>query len=132
MPLSEDLVHFWLPFTLPWIPVLVWLRPRIRLLILKNKKGNLPFLYQFAAAAAIAIPTVIAQDYIGTATGKLTVLANVSEISGKPLTKYYELKRYFIDKRHVLVYRRSAVSGKNNECLDFYIDVACQSAMQLY
>ena len=124
MPLSEDLVHYWLAVSLPIIPVLIWLRPRIKLLILKDKKGNLPFLYQFVAMIAIAIPTVITQDYLVTATGRLTVLQNIDQIK-RPLTKYYGLKKYFIDKQHIAVYQRMATSGKNNEYLDFYIDVAC-------
>jgi rhomboid protease GluP len=125
MPLNEDLVHYWLAVGLSLVPVLIWLRPRIRLLVLKDKKGNLPFLYQFIAIIAIAAPTVIAQDYLVTATGRLTLLQNVSEISNQPLTKYYKLKDHFIDKRHIAVYRRSETSGKNNEYLGFYIDVAC-------
>ncbi len=28
-PLREDVVNLWIPLALPWIPVLVWLRPRI-------------------------------------------------------------------------------------------------------
>ena len=43
----------------------------------------------------------------------------------KPYTKYYELKKYFIDKQHFVYYQRSETSGKNNEYLTFYIDVAC-------
>lgn len=123
-PLSEDMVDFWLPFSLPWIPILIWLRPRIKLLILKDKKGNLPFLYQFIAAGAIIAPTIIAQEYLTTAAGKLTVSQNIDKITA-PLTKYYELKQYFIDKQHIAVYQRTAVSGRSNEDLSFYIDVAC-------
>ncbi len=125
IPLNEELVHFWLPCGLVWIPLLIWLRPRIKLLVLKDKKGNLPFLYHFAVGAAIIAPTIIAQTYLTTASGKLTVLHNISEISNGPLTKYYELKHYNVDKRHIAVYRRSETSGRNNENLDFYIDVAC-------
>jgi rhomboid protease GluP len=124
MPVNEELVHFWLPFGLPWVPILIWLRPRIKLLSLKDKKGNLPFLYQFIAALAIVAPTVIAQDYVVTATGKLTVLQDINQISN-PLTKYYVLKRHYIDKRHVAATERTLTSGKNNEYLNFYFDVAC-------
>ena len=47
IPLKEDIVKFWLPFGLPWIPVLIWLRPRIKLLRFKNDKTH--FFYQFSA-----------------------------------------------------------------------------------
>ena len=125
LPLNDDLVRFWMPFSLPWIPLLIWLSPRIKLLILKDKKGNLPFLYRFAAAFAIAIPTIFAQDYMVTATGKLTQLQNISEVNNTALTKYYKLKTHFVDKQHAAAYRRVKTTGKYNETLVFYLDVAC-------
>ena len=125
LPVNDDLVHYWLVVLLPWIPVFIWLSPRIKLLILKDKKGNLPFLYRFAAVFAIAIPTIIAQDYIITATGKLTQLQNINEVNNTALTKYYKLKTHFVDKHDVAIYRRAETSGKYNETLIFHIDVAC-------
>ena len=125
LPVNEEVVHIWLPMLLPWIPVFIWLSPRIRLLVLKDKKGNLPFLYRFVAGFAIAIPTIIAQGYIVTATGTLTQLQNINEINATALSKYYKLKTHFVDKRNVAVYHRTETSGKYNETLEFYIDVAC-------
>ncbi len=58
IPLKEDIIHIWLPFALPWIPVLIWLRPRIKLLAFKN--DNASFGYQILAAMAIAFPTIVA------------------------------------------------------------------------
>src|SRR5689334_14660473 len=69
IPLKEDIVKFWLPFILPFIPILIWLRPRIKLLYFKNENGS--FGYQFLACIAIALPTIIAQEYLITATGEL-------------------------------------------------------------
>ena len=40
----EDILNFWLPIGLPLIPLFTWLRPRIKLLKLKRKSGDLPFL----------------------------------------------------------------------------------------
>src|SRR5690349_17419906 len=74
IPLKEDIVRFWLPFGLPIIPILIWLRPRLKLLSFKN--DNASFAYQFLALIAIAIPTIIAQEYLVAATGKQTVLDN--------------------------------------------------------
>ncbi|WP_170227690.1 rhomboid family intramembrane serine protease [Mucilaginibacter frigoritolerans] len=52
-------------------------------------------------------------------------MQNISEINGQSLTKYYELKEHFIDKWHIAVYRRTEISGRNNETLSLIIDVAC-------
>ena len=125
LALNEDLINFWLPFCLPVIPVYIWLRPRIKLLVLKDKKGNLPFLYFFAACLAISAPTIVLQGYLLTATGKLTTVKNISEISQKPITKYYTVANHYIDKQHATVHRRTEVSGRNNEYLTFHLYVAC-------
>ena len=122
VPLKEDIVKFWLPFGLPWIPILIWLRPRIKLLNFKN--DNASFGYQFLASIAIAIPTIIAQEYLVTATGKLTQLDNISQITISEQTKYYSLKNYYIDKQHIAVQNTASVTGKHNENFNMLIYVA--------
>jgi rhomboid protease GluP len=120
--LKEDVIQFWLPFTLPWIPVLVWLRPRIKLLSFKN--DNASFGFQFLATLAIAIPTIIAQGYLVTATGKLTTLQNISQFEGSKKTRYYHLKNYYIDKKHIAIQNAVTITGKNNQDFNMEIYVA--------
>ena len=122
VPLKEDIVKFWLPFGLPWIPILIWLRPRIKLLNFKN--DNASFGYQFLASIAIAIPTIITQEYLVTATGKLTQLDNIYQITKSEQTKYYSLKNYYIDKQHIAVQNTASVTGKHNENFNMLIYVA--------
>ena len=122
IPLKEEVVKLWLPFGLPWIPILIWLRPRIKLLSFKN--DNAAFGYQFLASIAIALPTIIAQEYLVTATGKLTQLDNISQIGKSERTKYYELKHYYIDKEHIAIQNTAVVAGKHNEHLSMLIYVA--------
>lgn len=122
IPLKEDIVKFWLPFGLPFIPILIWLRPRIKLLRFKNDNGS--FGYQFLACIAIAIPTIIAQEYLITATGKLTAVDNVAQIDKSEKTKYYSLKNYYIDKQRIAVRNTASVTGKNNTDFNMLIYVA--------
>ncbi len=122
IPLREDIIEFWLPFGLPWIPILIWLRPRIKLLSFKN--DNAAFGYQFLASLAIALPTIIAQQYLVTATGKLTRLDNISQIEKSEKTKYYALKNYYIDKEHIAIQNTATVTGKHNENFNMLIYVA--------
>lgn len=122
IPLKEDIVKFWLPFGLPFIPILIWLRPRIKLLHFKNDNGSYGF--QFLACIAIAIPTIIAQEYLITATGKLTTVDNVSQIEKSEKTKYYSLKNYYIDKQRIAVRNTASVTGKNNTDFNMLIYVA--------
>jgi rhomboid protease GluP len=97
LSIREEITNFWLPFILSWIPVLVWLRPRIRALKLKKSKS----LYgvEFVAVLATAIPTIIAQSYLETATGRLTQIDRVSQIHSSPNTKYYLIREFYADKR---------------------------------
>ena len=116
-PLKEDMVTFWLPAIVPWIPVLIWLRPRINLLKFKN--DNVSFLYYVVAAFAIAAPTIAAQKYLATASGTLTKVENINQLEKKEATKYYSISKYFIDKTHIGVNNTVNVSGKSNQHLNF-------------
>lgn len=121
---NEDIINLWIPFALPWIPILIWLRPRIKLLNLKRKKGDLPGLYIFIAGFAIVAPTIVAQFYIETASGTLTHLNNISQIHTQPTTKYYSLKNFYIDRTNIGVQSVFDVSGKHNEYFNMNLYVA--------
>ena len=109
---KEMIVNMIVPLFLPWIPVLFWYRRRIKLLKFDTSGNRDPhFFYQFIAVLAIAIPTIIAQEYMVTATGKLTELDNISQIDKLEMTKFYKLKDYFIDKEHISVCNKVEVSG---------------------
>lgn len=122
IPLKEDIVKFWLPLVLPFIPILIWLGPRIKLLHFKNDNGS--FGFHFLACLAIAIPTIIAQEYLVTATGKLTVVDNVTQIEKSEKTKYYSLRNYYIDKQRIAVRNTASVTGKHNEDFNMLIYIA--------
>lgn len=117
--IKEEIVKFWLPFGLPVIPIFFALRPRIKLLHFKN--DNSYFFYLLVACFAIAIPTIIAQEYLVTATGKLTEIENVSQIEKHDKTKYYVLNNYYIDKQHIAIQNTASVSGRHNENLNMLI-----------
>lgn len=119
LSIKEDIVKFWLPFGLPWIPVLIWLRPRIKLLHFKNTNGS--FAYQFLLCLVIAIPTIIAQEYLVTYTGELTKLDNIYEISKHKKTKYYSLKKYYIEKNKGAVYQTTSVTAKHGNYYNMFV-----------
>jgi rhomboid protease GluP len=123
-PLKKDVLEFCLPFILAWIPALLWLRPRIKLLNLKRKRGDLPFLYLIVAVLAIAAPALVAQQYIVTATSKLTALQAPGQIAGQQATKYFTLQRHFADKAHSRVFKSVDVSGRNDEYFNMHIYIA--------
>ena len=123
--MNEDLVNLWLPLSLPWIPVLIWLRPGVRLLKMNRKSGNLPGLYLLVAAMTMFVPTMIAQQYLVSATGKMTAAENVSTLEHSSLTKYYTIRHHFIDKSRLTLHTAWVTSGKSNETITFHLYVAC-------
>ena len=121
-----QLINLWLPIILPWIPILIWLRPGINLLRLKQKNGkDLDMLYYIVAWFAATVPTVITQDYLEDAAGALSPLSSVEQIADSPSSKFYTLKEYYIDKKHLGIEQYSELSGKHNEYLNFTVFVAC-------
>lgn len=119
---KEIFLKFWLPFLLPWLPIYFILIPRLK--ILKFKDDNKSFGFQFLAVLIVAIPTIIAQEYLATATGKLTKLKTIYEFEKKETTKYYTLRKFHIDKTNIGVFKTSDVSGKNSEHFNMLIYVA--------
>ncbi|HWK07043.1 MAG TPA: hypothetical protein VNS58_25585 [Puia sp.] len=117
--ISEELAYFGLPFVLPWIPVLIWLRPRIKLLKIKAR-NVLP--YAMVAAFAIGGMTILLQLYIDTATGQQTNLPKISQIGENKPTKYYAFQDYYVAKELAQTINRRYVTGKvNSQHLNFDI-----------
>jgi rhomboid protease GluP len=118
---KEDILNIWLPLGLVWIPLLIWLNPRLKLLKLKTKNGDLPTLYLVIAWLGIALSTIMAQQYLVTATGKLTTLNSITGINKVPKTKYYTVKNSFVGKEQPGFHSTAEVSGKYNRDLTFWI-----------
>ncbi len=123
---DEDIINFWLPFFLPFIPIFIWLKPKIKLLQLKRTGSRSPdFGYIMIATLAIAAPTIVAMNYIESASGKLTQLNDITDIKKFAATKFYTVKNFYVDKNNVGVYYSSSVSGRYNSELNLHIYVSC-------
>ena len=123
LPLRADLLDFWLPIGLPWIPVLIWLRRPMCILHLKGENGY--FLYQLAMVAAIAIPLLISQHYVTTALFQLVEVDRAQEIHNFPKEKYFKINTFDIDKSAALPHVNARTSGNNDNQLTFYLYIAC-------
>ena len=117
--LREDIVQLWLPLGLAFIPTSIWLRPRLKLLEFRNDNGS--FAYLFLAVMAIWIPSLLAQQYLQTSTGKLTRLQGISQYERYEPTRYYTLGRHHIYKTGMGSLLRAEVNGKHNEYMDLYL-----------
>ncbi|MDB5013453.1 MAG: rhomboid family intrarane serine protease [Daejeonella sp.] len=124
--LDETVIEYWIPIALPWIPILIWLRPRLNLLRLKSKKGqDRDGFYYVVVGFATIIPLIVAQEYLGSSVGKFSSLKNIEEIDTTNLSKFYSVEKHFIDKIHYGFHSTTIVKGKNNKNLEFAGYVTC-------
>ncbi|MBV7534010.1 rhomboid family intramembrane serine protease [Chitinophaga sp. sic0106] len=119
---DEDVLNYWAPMGLAWVPILLFFRERLLKLQLKNPENKV-FLIQLYLWLAISVPTVVAQSYLIAATGKLTNLSVISDIAKVPPTKYYHLSQTYIDKANAGVVNDAEISGKLNEDFKMYLYV---------
>ncbi len=124
VPLKEIVINFGIPITLTGITSWILLRPRFKILNLEIKNGDLRDFYSVMVWLLLSIPLLIAQDYVASATGKLTELNSINNINNSPLTKYYKLQRYYINKKFSGVHSAFDASGKHNETFNMHIYVA--------
>jgi rhomboid protease GluP len=121
--LKEFIVNIGIPLALPSLPILLFLRPRLKLLNLKTKKGSWIDFYTMILWLILSVPNIIAQNYMEKASGKLTELNNIHSIKDYAPSKYYSLKKYYVDKEHIGVYPSVDVSGKHNEDLNMRLHI---------
>lgn len=125
LPLKEDLLNFWIPFVLPWVPILIWLRRRIRVLNIRGKRDNGYFGYQFAMVAAMAAPIIVSQNYLEKASFDLVSISSPYEAKNEKNEKYFDIRSFQVSKNTSLSYVTARTSGKNNDNLNFYLYLAC-------
>lgn len=116
---NEELLDFWLPFILPWVFILVWLRKRIRLLDYRNDNSH--FLVQFLVALSMTAPTLMAQHYLEAETGELTHLENIGDYAQKKPTKYYTLDSFYFDSRNAGRHVTTNTSGRYGQTLNLLV-----------
>jgi rhomboid protease GluP len=122
--LKDIIANFVIPLILTGLTAWVLLRPRLKILRQETKKGNWREFYCFILWAVLTIPLIIAQEYLETASGRLTELTSVDEISNSAQTRFYTLENYFVDKKAAAVHTSFDASGKYNESLNMHIYVA--------
>jgi rhomboid protease GluP len=129
VPLSDDVATYWLPLGLAWLLVIFKVQPGLRLLK-RDKRQNLPILYHAAAVAMIAAPTILVQGFVRSATGDLTHVGSLADISNGPATKYYSADDLCLDRSREWLQPAVSTSGRYNDTLNFYVYVAfplCQT-----
>ena len=122
--IKEDYVNIWIPFLLPWIVLLTWIRPRIKLLRFATG-GNPVMAYLYFGVIIMDVPNIIAQEYVDTAAGKMTQLNRPDLIGDQAATKFYSISHYYIDTSHLGTAYTAHVTGRTSSDLDLSLYIAC-------
>ena len=123
-PTKEVVTNFGVPIALTALVSFIIFWPKLKVLDIENDKRDWTTFYSLFLWISLTIPLIISQEYIITATGKLTELNSINEINKNNLTKYYSFKHYYIDKKVIGVHSEFEVSGKRNQYLDMHLYIA--------
>jgi len=112
LDVREEIWNFWIPLIFPGIPLLIWIRPRLRVLQFKAKVEDCRFWLLLILWLTLTGMLYFSQNLLTTATGKLVVVNNVNEINFKNKVRYYKIKRFVVDHKYGTSYTDISVSGK--------------------
>ncbi|TVQ79599.1 MAG: rhomboid family intramembrane serine protease [Flavobacteriales bacterium] len=115
--ISEDLWSLWLPLLLPWIPILIWLKPRLDILTFNDLEDRRRSLFLFISWGLIGSMLFVSQSYFTTATGKLSNLTSIDEIKSLEKFRYFRIENLSVDKHRGGSYTDFRVSGRHHENL---------------
>jgi rhomboid protease GluP len=119
LDLKEEVWNFWIPLILPWIPILIWLRPRLRVLTFKKETENRRVLFQFISWGMMTAMLFVSQAYLTTATGKLESIINIQQIDKIETVRYYKIDKFAVAPYFGGSYTHFSTSGKYNQDLNF-------------
>jgi len=115
--------HVLISLILSWIPILIWLRPRTRLLDVTTRRKKPYIIIQLFACYLMVATTSFAQYYLVTTTGKLTKLSSINQLDINHPTMYYEVEHQYADTDRVGTKSTSYIShdkGGNHIQVDMF------------
>lgn len=121
---KETIIDVGFPIFITAVVSWLYLRPKLKILNLKTSKDSMIDGYCAVAWIALAAPLIISQQYLTTASGKLTELNFISEITTSAPTKYYSLKSHYFEKKYTGIFLESEIKDKNNKDLELHIYAA--------
>ena len=110
---EEQYLNYWIPLFLPWVPILIWIRPRIRVLKYRDWGRSDNYLaIQFLMSLAIGIPTKMSQEYLIRAPYNQIELNHIQEIHEHPNEKYFHLDEFHFSRDQAVSHITSKITGK--------------------
>ncbi len=117
LTVNEMVMIFLWPAVLAMVLLGVVLRPGISLLLFSRR--NTAACYYMVTFFCLVIPILLVQQYLETATGKLTVLETINQYERLPKTKYYQVKHYHLAPSLAEEITRQYSSGRSGSQLNF-------------
>lgn len=117
LTVNEMVMVFLLPAVLAIALIILLLRPGVKLLYFRKRGGA--FSHYIVLFFCLVIPNLVVQQYLETATGKLTVLENINQYESKPKTKYYQVQHYYLATALAGEKMTEYTSGKYGSWLNF-------------
>ncbi|WP_343303684.1 hypothetical protein AAHN97_19180 [Chitinophaga niabensis] len=109
--IQEAVMLVILPIGLAIVAVLTWLRPRLRLLTVPSPKTSPQFTLNILSIMAVAIPIILFQYLLLSATGDLRKVHAPSDIAKAGYAKYYSVEEFADLKKYA--YIRFATTSAN-------------------
>lgn len=125
LTLKKDVLNYWIPTFLPWVPVLLWLRRRTHLLKMDWRHGQGHFNLQILMAITMIAPLIISQNYLTTASYDLVHVQEASQIHSHSSEKYFKVDEVKLNSEKCIPYTTSRVRGKSNQHLVYHYFLSC-------
>jgi rhomboid protease GluP len=120
-----EMWELWIPLGLPWIPITIWLRPKLRILSFDEYDDKRRFLFQVLTWGTMVSSLMVSQKYLTTATGTIQDTADILELDKTKETRYYRIKSFEVLPTFGVSYADVSTSGNYNQHLDIHMYFAC-------
>lgn len=121
--LDEDLWDFWLPFLLPWVPLLTFFRRRFHILTFKRDDDRGRWMFQVICGLSMAGSMVVAQHYLKGTAGGLKEIERVADIDPSDHVRHYRIARFIVGTWMGGTHGTAHTSGRYNESLNYQVYV---------
>jgi len=127
--LDEELWDFWIPFLLPWIPLLTIFRKRFHVLTFKRDDDRGRLFLQIICAFSLGGALVISQHFLKAVAGGLKDLQSMAQLDPKDHVRHYRIGHYVVASWMGSSHGTAHTSGRYNEDLNLEVFVVAPILM---
>jgi rhomboid protease GluP len=125
LDLKLEVWELWIPLILPWIPITLWLRPRLRVLLFSKESERRQFLFQVAAYLVMMASLIASQMYLTVASESMQRVKDVAELDAKARTNCYQIDSFQVLPAQGSSYADIRTSGRYDENLNIHLYFVC-------